>query len=84
MISFHLHNLFNLVINWCFRYVDIFLGLLLFVSLLSLLYGAQSSSKLFIIIFIILSVTVMVVYWCWYIYSCFNTGDISPFDSQVA
>jgi len=51
------------------RYVDIFLGLLLLASLLCLLYGSYSESRLWIIAFITGSLAVVLSYWCCYLYN---------------
>jgi len=51
------------------RYVDIFLGLLLLVSLLCLLYGSYSESRLWVIAFITGSLAVVLSYWCCYLYN---------------
>ena len=51
------------------RYVDIFLGLLLLASLLCLLYGSYSESRLWVIAFITGSLAVVLSYWCCYLYN---------------
>jgi len=51
------------------RYVDIFLGLLLLASLLCLLYGSHSESRLWVIAFITGSLAVVLSYWCCYLYN---------------
>jgi len=50
------------------RYLDIFLGLLLLVSLVCLLYGGYSESRLWIIAFITGSLAVVLTYWSWFLY----------------
>ena len=50
------------------RYLDIFLGLLLLLALVCLLYGGYSESRVWIIAFITTSLAVVLTYWCWYLY----------------
>jgi len=50
------------------RYLDIFLGLLLLLSLVCLLYGSYCESRIWIIAFITTSLAVVLTYWCWYLY----------------
>ena len=50
------------------RYVDILLGLLLLASLLCLLWGSHSESRLWVIAFITGSLAVVLSYWCSNIY----------------
>lgn len=58
------------------RYIDIFLGLVEFLSMLSLLYGSYSSSRLFIILFLTSSLGVIVLYWTWYAYYNYDTDRL--------
>ena len=65
------------------RYLDIFLGLILFLSLLCLFYGSYSYSQIFIIAFITTSMGVIISYWCLYLYYTYNTEDLPLYDNQV-
>jgi len=64
------------------RYLDIFLGLMEFLSMLSLLYGTYSNSRLFIIIFMTSSLGVLVMYWAWYTYYSYDS-DTLVYDDQT-
>lgn len=66
------------------RYLDIFLGLLLFLSMLSLLYGGYSHSRVSITVFITSSLAVMISYWCWYGYSSYHSEDLAVYDDQAS
>jgi len=55
------------------RYVDILLGLLLLASLLCLLWGSHSESRLWVIAFITGSLAVVLSYWCCYLYTTHAT-----------
>jgi len=65
------------------RYLDIFLGLLLLLAMLSLLYGGFSQSSLFIIVFLASSLAVLIAYWCWYFYTKYAGGDYPVFEEEV-
>jgi len=65
------------------RYLDIFLGLLLLVSMLSLLYGSYSRSSIFIIVSLASSCCVVVVYWSWFCYTKYADTDYPVFQEQV-
>lgn len=69
-VCFHLYVLSQTTIVELrlLRYLDIFLGLVEFLSMLSLLYASYSSSRLFIIVFMTSSLGVVVLYWGWYSY----------------
>ena len=66
-----------------FRYLDIFLGLLLLLSLVCLLYGSYSESRIWIIAFITGSLAVVLTYWCWYLYIKYS-GMEYPESEQTA
>ena len=66
-----------------FRYLDIFLGLIFLLSMLSLLYSSHTENSLFIIMFLILSVTVVVVYWSYYLYMQYAGTDYPVFQEKV-
>ena len=66
-----------------FRYADIFLGLILFLSTLSLLYGGYFYSQVSIIAFITSSLGVMISYWSLYAYASYNQDDLPVYDDQV-
>jgi len=66
------------------RYFDIFLGLFLFLSMISLLYGGYSHSRLSITVFITSSLAVMISYWCWYAYSSYYCEELSVYDNQAS
>ena len=66
------------------RYLDIFLGLLLLLSMFSLLYGSYSESSIFLIGFLALSLAVVIVYWCWYFYIKYAVTDYPAFEEQVS
>ena len=74
----------NQVNKFVCRYLDIFLGLLLLLSMLSLLYGSYSESVLFIIGFLALSLAVVIVYWCWYAYTRYAGGDYPVLREDVS
>ena len=65
------------------RYLDIFLGLLLLHSMLSLLYGSYSKSSIFVIVFLASSLVVVILYWCWYFYIKYAVIDYPVFEEQV-
>ena len=65
------------------RYLDIFLGLLLLLAMLSLLYGSYNKSSIFIIMFLASSLGVVVVYWSWYLYNKYADTDYPVFEEQV-
>jgi len=65
------------------RYLDIFLGLLLLLAMLSLLYGSYNKSSIFIIVFLASSLGVVVVYWSWYLYNKYADTDYPVFEEQV-
>lgn len=69
--------------NGLIRYLDIFLGLLLFLSLICLLYGGYSESQIWIITFIIISLGVVLSYWGSYLYNNHVGGDYSDYEEQV-
>ena len=69
--------------NSCVRYLDITLGLLLLVSMLSLLYGSYSLHPILLVIFFTLSLTVLVAYWIWYLYTNFIASHYPVFEEQV-
>jgi len=64
------------------RYLDIFLGLVEFISMLCLLYASYSYSRLFIIVFMTSSLGVVVIYWGWYSYYTYDT-DTLVYDDQT-
>ena len=66
-----------------FRYADVFLGLILFLSMLSLLYGGYFYSQVSIIAFITSSLGVMISYWSLYAYASYNQDDLPEYDEQV-
>ena len=66
------------------RYLDIILGLLLLLSMLSLLYGSYSKSSIFIIVFLASSLCVVIVYWSWYCYTKYADTDYPVFQEQVS
>ena len=66
------------------RYLDIFLGVLLILSMLNLLYGSYQESALFIIGFLAFSLAVVIVYWCWYAYTQYAGGDYPVFQEKVS
>ena len=70
--------------NLLCRYLDIFLGLLLLLSMFSLLYGSYGESSIFLIGFLALSLAVVIVYWCWYFYIKYAVTDYPAFDEQVS
>ena len=51
-----------------FRYVDIFLGIVSLLSLLSLEYGAANQEIKKIVFFFIVSCAVVLLNWAWFIY----------------
>ena len=65
------------------RYLDITLGLLLLISMLSLLYGSYSLHPILLVIFFTLSLTVLVAYWIWYLYTNFIASHYPMFEEQV-
>jgi hypothetical protein len=65
------------------RYLDIFLGLLLLLSMVSLLYGSYSQSSLFLITFLASSLAVVILYWCSYLYTKYEGGDKPVFQEEV-
>ena len=65
------------------RYLDIFLGLLLLFSMVSLLYGSYSQSSLFLIMFLASSLAVVIMYWCSYLYTKYAGGDKPVFQEEV-
>jgi len=65
------------------RYLDIFLGLLLLLSLVCLLYGSYCESRIWIIAFITGSLAVVLTYWCWYLYIKYS-GMEYPESEQTA
>ena len=67
----------------CVRYLDITLGLLLLISMLSLLYGSYSLHPILLVIFFTLSLTVLVAYWIWYLYTNFIASHYPMFEEQV-
>ena len=65
------------------RYLDIFMGLLLLLSMLSLLYGSYYKSSIFVIVFLASSMAVAIIYWCWYFYIKYAIIDYPVFEEQV-
>ena len=65
------------------RYLDIFLGLLLLLSMVSLLYGSYSQSSLFLITFLASSLALVIMYWCSYFYTKYEGGDKPVFQEEV-
>ena len=65
------------------RYLDIFLGTILFISMLCLLYGGHFHSQISITAFITTSLGVMITYWCLYLYYTINDEDLPLYDDQV-
>lgn len=78
-VCFHLYVLSQTTIVELrlLRYLDIFLGLVEFLSMLSLLYASYSNSRLFIITFMVSSLGVVVLYWGWYAYHSNDSDDMS-------
>ena len=72
------------MIDYITRYLDIFLGVLLIMSMLSLLYGSYTETVLFIIGFLAFSLAVVITYWCWYFYSKYPGGDYPVFQEEVS
>ena len=66
------------------RYLDIFLGIILFISMLCLFYGSYFYSQIFITAFITTSLGVIIFYWCLFLYYTFNNGDLPLYDNQVS
>ena len=66
------------------RYLDIFLGTILFISMLCLLYGGYFRSQISITAFLTTSLGVMITYWCLYLYYTFNDDDLPLYDDQVS
>ena len=64
--------------------MDIFLGLLMLLAMVSLLYGSYFQLSLFIIVFLAFSLAVVVVYWCWYFYNKYAGGEYPVFQQQVS
>ena len=59
------------------------MGLLLLLSMLSLLYGSYSKSSIFVIMFLASSMAVGIIYWCWYFYIKYAIIDYPVFEEQV-
>ena len=76
-------NYLNELIEFLFRYLDIFLGLLLLLAMASLLYGSYNQLSLFIIVFLAFSLAVVIVYWCWYFYTQYFGGGYTVFQEGV-
>ena len=51
-----------------FRYVDIFLGTVSLLSLVSLECGAANQERRGVLWFLITSIAVLLLYWCWFVY----------------
>ena len=62
------------------RYLDIFLGLALLVSLVCLLYGGYCQSPLWLIAFITGSLAVVTAYWAWFLYLAYSGYGDYPQD----
>ena len=63
--------------------MDIFLGLLFLLSMVSLLYGSYFCHSFFIIGFLTSSLAVVIVYWCWFFYTKYLPGDYPVFEEEV-
>ena len=72
------------MVLYCCRYLDITLGILLTVSMLCLLYGSYSLLPSPIIIFFTLSLTVVLSYWLWYLYTNYILAHYPVFEEQVS
>jgi len=64
------------------RYLDISLGLVLLISMLSLLYGSYALHPSLLVIFFTLSLAVLIVYWIWYFYANFLVYPVM-FEEQI-
>ena len=60
------------------------MGLLLLLSMLSLLYGSYSKSSIFMIVFLAFSLVVVIIYWCWFFYIKYAVIDYPVFEEQVS
>ena len=56
------------------RHVDIALGIILLISMFSLLFGATLQSLRLLRVFFILISTVIIVYWSWHLYIIFSSS----------
>ena len=66
------------------RYLDITLGIMLTVSMVCLLYGSYSLLPSPLIIFFSLSLTVVLSYWLWYLYTNYILAHYPVFEEQVS
>ena len=66
------------------RYFDIFLGIILIISMSCLLYGGYFHSQISITAFITTSLGVMITYWCLFTYFSYNNDDLPLYDDQVS
>ena len=58
-----------------FRYVDVFLGLALLVSLVCLVLGARRARVQEVLAFLILSSLVLAAYWAWWACLAYSRGE---------
>ena len=65
------------------RYLDILLGIILFISMLCLFYGSYFYSQIFITAFLTTSLGVILSYWSLYLYYSYNSEDLPLYDNQV-
>merc|ERR1719499_1291810 len=65
------------------RYFDIFLGVILIISMSCLLYGGYFYSQISITAFITTSLGVMITYWCLFTYFSYNNDDLPLYDDQA-
>ena len=65
------------------RYLDIFLGIILFIAMLSLLYGSYFHSQISLTAFITTSLGVILSYWGLFTYYSYNSEDMPLYDDQV-
>ena len=63
--------------------MDISLGLVLLLSMLSLLYGSYAVHPVLIVLFFTLSLAVLLAYWFWYFYVNFIASHYPVFEEQV-
>ena len=66
-----------------FRYLDIGLGLVLFSSMLSLVYAGYSESKAWLVVFTSGSLAVLILYWSWAVYNKYVSTEQQEFGQQV-
>ena len=67
-----------------FRYLDIGLGLVLFSSMLSLVYAGYSESKAWLVVFTSGSLAVLILYWSWAAYNKYVSTDYSEYSQEVS